>query len=459
MKYLKQNKGFYRGVISLMLPLIIQNFTTASMSLADTFMVGALGETELAAVSMANTPFFVLMLFSFGLQSGAGVLVAQYYGKGNMEAINRILGIGLYASAAVTSVFALLSFLFPWALMGILTNNGTLIGPGAAYARIVGFSFFFNSLSGLYCAVQRSMGNPRVGAVVLSGSGLLNVFLNYILIFGKLGFPQLGVAGAAIATLLSRIAEVLVLVPYAVRSRHLPLMPRQLFRPGRVIVSDFIKYSLPVVCNELLWSLAFSAYTVIIGHMPGSTPLLAAYTIAGNMDRLMSVGVFACGASAAVIVGREIGVGNQKELFGKSIALNFTALLFGLFSAAVVLAVRALAARQFIFPLVNMSDAAASIAMFMLLVIAIFLPLRAVNITNIVGVLRGGGDVRFAMLTDTLPMYLLCVPLAAFIGLVLQKDIRAVYLCICLDEFVKAVLLFSRLRSRRWINDVTREKL
>ena len=460
MNYLKkQELGFYRGVIRLMLPMVVQNFVSASLAMADTFMVGALGETELAAVTMANTPFFILMVFSFGIQSGAGVLVAQYHGKGNLAVINRVMGMGLYVSAAVTITVGLLSFLFPETLMRVLTNNEALVSPGATYARIVGFAFFFASLSGLYSAVHRSMENPRIGALVLSGSGLLNIFLNYILIFGKLGFPQLGVAGAALATLISRAAEVAVLIPYARRSRRLPLIPALILRPGKVIMRDFIRYTLPVVFNEMLWALAFSLYAVIIGHMPDNTPLLAAYTICVNLDRLLSVGLFAFGASVSVIIGREIGLGRQNELYGKGVALNMLGLLFGALTALLTLLLRGLAVRQWIFPLVHLSPDAVGTAMFMLLLLAVSLPLRSLSLTNIVGVFRGGGDVRFAMLVDILPMYLLTVPMAALSGLVLKLGIRAVLLCIFADDLIKTALSLPRLRSKKWINDVTRENI
>ena len=456
-RHLKQEKGFYKGVLTLMLPLIAQNFITSSMALADTFMVGALGETALAAVTMANTPFFIMLVLSFGIQSGAGVLVAQYHGKGNKAAINRVLGVGLYVSLAASTLLALLSFFFPETLMRLLTNNEELVVPGAAYARIVGFSYVFASVSGLYAAVQRSMENPRIGAIVLCSSGLLNVFLNYCLIFGKFGLPQLGIAGAAVATLISRVAEVLVMVPYALRSRHLPLSPKLLLRPGRDMARDFVRYAAPVVFNELFWSLAFSLYAVIIGHMPNNTPLLAAYTLAGNLDRLLSVGMFSCGGAAAIVVGREIGLGRQKTLYSKGIALNGMALLFGLLSGIVIFLVRSFASESLLFPLLKLGDEASRIAMYMLLVLTVVAPLRAVNLANIVGVFRGGGDVRFAMYLDILPMFFLCVPLAALVGLVLDLGIYVVYICVYADDLIKACFSFPRLASRRWINDVTRD--
>ena len=264
MRLIREEKDFIRDAILLMLPMILQNFVTFSMSMADTFMVGVLGETALAAVTMANSPFYVMQLMIFGVQSGMSVLVAQYHGRGDQEAINRVMGIALFVSTTISGLLAVTAFCIPEQIMRVLTNNADLIAPGAAYTRYVGFSYFFAAISGVYIAAQRSTENPRLGAVLLTVSGVLNIFLNWVLIYGKLGAPMLGCAGAAIATLISRAFEVAVLCVYARFSRRLPLMPRALLHPGRVIAKDFAKYALPVVCNECLWSLAFSLYTVIM---------------------------------------------------------------------------------------------------------------------------------------------------------------------------------------------------
>ena len=224
MHYLRQGRGFYRNAISLMLPMILQNLVTNFMALADTFMVGILGETELAAVSMANSVFFVLSLVIFGIQSGTGVLVAQYYGKGRLDAINRIMGMGYYVSIGLTAVVALLACLFPMQMMRIVTNNPDLWEPGAEYSRIVGFSYVCMSFSGVYIAVQRSMENPKLGAILLTVSGALNILLNYMLIFGRLGAPAMGCAGAAVATLISRAFEVVVILGCMLWSKRLSLI-------------------------------------------------------------------------------------------------------------------------------------------------------------------------------------------------------------------------------------------
>ncbi len=459
MHYLRQGRGFYRSAIALMLPMILQNLVTNFMALADSFMVGALGETELAAVTMANSVFYVLSLIIFGIQSGTGVLVAQYYGKGRLDAINRIMGMGYYVSLGLTALIALLAFFFPMQLMQLVTNNPDLWEPGAEYARIVGFSYVCMAFSGVYIAVQRSMENPGLGAILLTVSGALNILLNYMFIFGKWGAPAMGCAGAAVATLLSRVFEVLVVTGCFFRSKRLPVKPGLMLRPGRIIAGDFIKYSLPVVLNEGMWSLAMSLYSIIMGHMPNSTPILAAYTIAGNIDRMAAVALFAAGNATAVIIGRDIGCGDTKEIYGKGVALNFVCFVTGIISMGLLLTIRATLLDGFIFPLMDISAEAGELAKMMLAFIAVVMPLRSLNLCNIVGVFRGGGDVRFGLICDIGPLYCVCLPAAALCGLVFGLGITAVYVCICLDDFCKVFLCLPRLRSGKWINSVTRETL
>ena len=426
------------------------------MSMADTFMVGVLGETALAAVTMANSPFYVMQLMIFGVQSGMSVLVAQYHGRGDQEAINRVMGIALFVSTTITGLLAVAAFCIPEQIMRVLTNNADLVAPGAAYTRYVGFSYFFSAISGVYIAAQRSTENPRLGAVLLTVSGALNIFLNWVLIYGKLGAPMLGCAGAAVATLISRAFEVAVLCVYAGVSRRLPLMPRALLHPGRVIAKDFAKYALPVVCNECLWSLAFSLYTVIMGHMGNNTPILSAYTIAGNLQRMMTPASFAAGGAAAVLIGREIGRGNRDQVQRKAWVLDGLALVVGLVCMGIIALVRNVLLRPYILPLMHMEGAACDIAMYMMGVLMLVQPVSSVSLTNIVGVLRGGGDVRYAMLCDVGPLYAVCLPLAALTALVWKLDIRYVYPLMSIDVIVQIFLCVPRLRSGKWIHDVTR---
>ena len=222
------NRGaaFYRNVVRLALPILLQNLCTTLLGLIDTFMVGALGEAPLAAVLVANIPVFVIQLVIFGLQSGSSVLISQFWGKGDTESINRVIGLGCYVAGAISLAFASVMFFLPEQLMGLLTDNQELVPLAAQYARIVGFSYIFNSLTGVYVGAHRSMENPKLGMIIFGASMLTNAFLNWVFIFGNLGAPALGVVGAAVATLSARVLEFVIMFSYAQARRALPAGPR-----------------------------------------------------------------------------------------------------------------------------------------------------------------------------------------------------------------------------------------
>ena len=256
--YLKRGRSFYRDVIKLALPIVAQNLVTTSLGLVDTLMVGTLGEAPLAAVAQANIPVFVIQLVIFGLQSGSSVLISQFWGKGDTDSINRVIGIGAYAAGAISVLFGAVMFLFPDQLMGLLTDNADLIPLAAGYARIVGFSYILNSLTGVYVGAHRSMENPKLGLVIFSVSMCTNTFLNWVFIFGNLGAPALGVVGAAVATLSSRVLEFAVMAVYALTNKRFRLRFPLLLRPGGALIGKFIRYSSPVVLNETMWGLGTS---------------------------------------------------------------------------------------------------------------------------------------------------------------------------------------------------------
>lgn len=183
--YLRREPGFYRRLFRLALPLIIQNLITTSLGFVDTFMVGLLGSNELSAVTAANAPIYLIQVIIFGLMSGLTILVSQYWGKQDLDAINRCMGFAMYAGLVIAAAMAAALFLFPHQVLLLVTDNRTLVEMGAPYLRIVGISYIFNAVSSVYVSMQRSAENPALGMKVFAASMLLNTFLNYCLIFGK----------------------------------------------------------------------------------------------------------------------------------------------------------------------------------------------------------------------------------------------------------------------------------
>lgn len=454
-RYMKRGKRFYKNLFALAFPIVLQNLIMTSLGMVDTFMVGLLGEAPMAAVTVANTPVFIIQLLIFGIQSGSSVLISQYWGKQDNASINRIIGIGVYLAGIVSTAFALALYLFPIQTMSIFSNNQELIPIAAEYAKIVGFSYIFNSITGVYTGAHRGMENPKLGLFIFSISMLVNTFLNWVLIFGKLGAPAMGVAGAALATLISRAVEFVIMMVYAKTNHRFKLMPRLLLCPGRAMLKKYVKYSTPVVLNETLWGMGTSIYPTIMGHMQNSKEILAAYTIAGNVDKLCTVAVFAIAGTAAIIVGKEIGKGNKSEVYDVGSALTMVAFLMGIVTGVIMLFLVHVFIAPYIYPIFGLSPLSCQIATMMQTITFVFLAARAFNSTNIVGVLRGGGDVRAAALIDTCPLWFAAIPMAAICGLVLQLDIVWVLLAMVLENIIKFGFGLWRFRSRKWINDLT----
>jgi len=457
--YLHQPKGFYKRLFLLALPVIVQNFITTSLGFLDTFMVGLLGSDQMSAVTVANVPVFIIQLIVFGLQSGSSVLISQYWGRGDRESINRVMGIGFFIAGGVSVLFAIVLCAFPAQVLYLITDNLTLVTLAEPYLRIVGFSYIFNSLSSIYIGMQRSIENPRFGMIVFAISMLCNTLGNYVLIFGKLGLPALGITGAAVATLLSRVVEFVVAFSYAFRCRTMPLMKHAILRPGMDMLRKFLRYSAPVLINETLWGTGFSMITVIMGHMANSSDLIAAYTLAGNIDKLMTSGVFGIAAAVSVIVGKEIGIGGSRESvvrIGKAVCL--TAFLFALALGGVELLAFFTLLRPYVLPLFSLSAGAAAMCAVMVYCYAGVMPLHGFSSTMVVGVLRGGGDVRASLLIDNFPLWCMELPLMCLLGLVLKVPNEVFCLCIAIEHLAKTPVGLWRIHGGKWVHDITRSE-
>ena len=453
---LHRESGFYRRLWTLAAPMILQNIITTSLGFADIFMVGLLGNAEMAAATAANVPVFIIQVVIFGFQSGMAVLVSQYWGRGDTDSINRCLGVALYAVTGFSTLLALITFLFPAQVLRLITPKAELVDLAVRYIQIVGFSYIFNGISSIYAGIQRSTEYPKFGMLLFGVSMCVNTFLNFVLIFGHFGAPAMGITGAAVATLTSRVVEFVIAAVFALSSRRLPLRWSCILRPGRAIVRSFLTYSTPVVCNEAMWSIGTSMLTVIMGHMANSQDMLAAYALVGNIDKLSTVVCFGLAGSAAVIVGKEIGQGHSRErVYEVSWTLLLVSMLVGGAVMALLLVLLPTFFRPVLFPLFQLAPGAAEAATYLAVVYAVFMPMRAFDITNITGVLRAGGDARVASLIDIGPLWLAAIPLMALAGLVLDAPTWVVCIAMQAENLLKCPIGLIRFHSRKWINDVT----
>lgn len=453
---IRREAGFYRNLLKLSMPIVLQNLITFSLGLIDTFMVSQLGNAEMAAVTAANVPVFLLISIVFGVQSGLGILASQYWGKKDMRSISRAIGVASMVGMAVAAVLAAILFFFPVEVMDLLSNKHELSVLGAPYLQLIGISYIFNMFSSVYASAQRSAENPGFGMKLFGASTLINTGLNYLLIFGKLGLPMLGVQGAAIATLCARICEFIICMLYALRDKRIRMQWAEFFRPGLSMLRRFLKYASPVVLNEAAWGLGNSLLTVILGYTENSVDMLAANAVMGNLNRLFLVFCFGLGAATAVLVGKAIGQGQSKdEIMSLSRALLRFTVVSGAVLAAVALATIPLLCQPVVFPLFKLFGESAHIAAALAVTGFASIPLHAYAISAVTGVLRAGGDVVWGAALDLGPQWLIALPLTALCALVLKTGIWPIALAMQTESLVKIPLCIYRVGTRKWISDVT----
>lgn len=450
---LVRDRGFYKIVLSLAIPMTLQNVMQLLLNMMDTVMLGRLGdrsEAVISAANLANQPYFVYSLFLFGMVSGMSVLIAQYWGKGDTDTINAVAGIATLAALAVGGIFTLVCYLFTPQVMGLFTTSQEVIELGVGYLRIVLSSYLVASLTTLLCGVMRSTEQVTIALVSNTTAILLNIALNYVLIFGKLGLPALGINGAAIATLISRIIELMMVLIYVIlMEKRVKLNPLRMLRIRRGLVKDFIRYSLPVICNETFWGLGITLHSVVIGNL-GDAPY-AAYSVANIVERIGLLAAIGFANATLIIIGKEIGAGRSENAYPYAKTMLTLSVILGAVMSCVVLLVRGPVVSLF-----NVADETKASAMNIISVMSAVILAKSFNTTAIVGVIRGGGDTLTAMLFDFVPMWAFSIPLGFIAAYLIKLPVWWVYACLMSDELLKLTFCVLRIRSRKWIRNVTR---
>jgi putative MATE family efflux protein len=446
-KYLFCGKQFYRQLFILALPITLQNLITSGLNMIDTIMLGWVGETEIAAVGIANQYFFLFNLIFIGIFSGCSVFIAQFWGHQNEASIRKVLGLGLLSASLVALLFSLCAVFFPAQIMMVFSKDGAVIHVGSSYLRIVGLSYLFTAVGFGYSAAARSIGNTVLPMLVSTLALLCNTILNYLLIFGHGGMPALGVEGAAIATVVARLLEVMILVAFADRIPALQVRWRDLQRITGEYVARIYKTVLPVILNDTTWGLAFVVYSVVFARM--STQAITAVQITNTVHNLFFVVIFGIANAAAVMIGHRIGEGKEEE--GGDYAWSFALLSL---ASGVVLGLFLAICAPYILSSFKISREVYQSALFIMYFTALFMPIRVFSTVGIVGVLRGGGDVRFAFVTEAFTMWCIGVPVAFWSAFVLHCPVEYVVILISIEELTKSLVVLYRLVSQRWLKNV-----
>ena len=444
-------KNFLHDLVVLVIPIVIQNLITSTVQMADTIMLGRVSQTALSASSLAGQSAFLLYMFYYGLGSALTILVSQYWGKNDTETIGRIFGIGLIISGAVVIPVTLLCMCIPEAVMKVWTDVPELVSSGAVYLRIVSISYLFMGITQPYLAVMRSCERVKLSTLISCSALILNIGLNSLLIFGLFGFPRLGLQGAAIATAVSRGIEMLICFIDYRKQAILNHNPLKWFQIPSALVQDFRRYCMPAVINDVLWSFAYNMNSVIMGHL--GSDMVAASSVVGVARELVAVIGFAISSAAAIMLGKEIGEGNNELAFRDADAILITTFLVCIVQGIILYALRPSIAQAVI-----LSDTARSYLMYMLTISCFYQVLQVMNTTLIAAIFRCGGDTRYGVRLDLLTMWGLTVPLGLISAFVLKLPPLTVYTILCIDEVSKLPFAAAHYKSGTWNRNLTRSQ-
>ena len=445
-------KNFYKQVCLLIIPMALQNLINVGVQAADVFMLGRVGEKVLSGASLAGQIQFIMTLILFGTTSGATVLTAQYWGKKDTRTIEKILGMGMLIGIGGALAFALAAELIPETLLRIYTNDPEVIAEGAKYLRIVALSYVIMAATQVYLYIMRSIERVVIATVVYGASLIVNIIVNAVLIFGLIGFPKMGIEGAAIGTLISRILGLMIVIWYAkFRNKVVRFHLSDMWNIDKVLLKDFLFYATTVILNELVWGMGSSANTAVIGHLGSAA--VAANSVVQVVRELSTVVVFGVSNATAIYLGKTIGE-RQYEL-AKAYGRRFAVLsvITGFIAAGIIL-VSAPAVSRFM----TLSPEAKSYLMFMFFVMSYFALCQAINTTLVVGVFRSGGDTRFGLRLDATTMWCCSILLGAIAAFVFRASVPVVYALLMSDEVIKVPITVKRFLGYKWIKNVTREQ-
>ena len=448
-----EERSVYGRIVKLTGPIIIQNLLSAFVTSADVVMLNFVGQEHISAVSLATQYATVLFMILYGLGTGVTMLSAQYYGKGDMQAVEAVQGIALRFSVGVTALFTAAALLVPRAMMRVFTPDPQLITIGAGYLRNVAPAYLCWGVIEIYLATLRSVGRVGISTALNTAAFTLNILLNAVFIFGLFGAPKLGAAGVALATSISRVVELVLTLIVSARNRVIRLKVSQMFIRSKALFRDFLRMAMPATLNDVSWGLAFSMYSVIIGQFLG-TDMVAANSFTSLVRTFGTVLCFSLASGGGIFLGQLLGDGRMEEADKGASAMMKMTVLSGIVGGLIVLA-----ATPFALRFANLTDQGKHYLKVMLLINTYYVMGQAVNTSLIAGVFRAGGDSRFGFICDTIDMWCYAVPLGFLAAAVLKLPPLWVYFLLCTDEFVKWPWVIGHYRSRKWLRNITRENV
>lgn len=446
--------GFRSKMYKLLIPIVVQNLLSAAVSSSDVVMLNYVGQSSISAVSLAANYANVLSMIYYGLGTGATLLCAQYFGKKDFRAIRAVEGIALRYSVLLSFGVALMAFLIPNRLMQLFTNDAELIAIGGSYLRIMSITYLCWGILEIYLAVLRSIGRVTICMSLNILAFSLNILLNAVFIFGLFGAPKLGAAGVGIATAVSRVVELIGCFVVSAFSKDVKLNPAYMLIRNKVLREDFIRLAIPALGNDLSWGVAFSMYSVILGHLGNDA--VAANSLVVVVRNLSTTFCFAVASAGGILLGNVMGEGKLERAKRYASDVMKMTVFSGFIGGVIVLALMPFILR---FAAASLTETALGYLRVMLLINTYYIMGAAVNTSLIAGVFRAGGDTRFGLICDTIDMWGYAVPLGFIAAFVLKLPVLWVYFLLCTDEFVKWPWVIGHYRSGKWVKNITRDNL
>ncbi|MBQ3009457.1 MAG: MATE family efflux transporter [Oscillospiraceae bacterium] len=443
-------KEFFSTVMAITIPIALQNVISFGVNAMDSIMLGTLGDIAVSGANLGGQPFFLMSMIGFGLAGGGSVLISQYWGRGNKEVIRKVMRISMLAITIVAVLASIVCFFFPYQVMSLYTHEADVQAAAASYLRVLSLGFVFYAIANNYMSSLRAVESVKMSTAIYGMSFFVNVFFNYMFIFGKFGAPKLGIVGAALGTTIARIFEFVAITVYMYGfEKKIGYRMHCMFKIDKSLIPDFIHHALPVVGNEMIWGMGATVTSMIMGRI-GST-FVAANSITNVIAQLAQVFIFGIANASAVVCGKTIGEGKMERAQKAANTLLLMGITFGLISTCVILLLR----NPFL-TIYDITPQAKENAYNMMFVLAMVQPVAAIDIISIVGILRGGGDTKLALMLDGGGMWVINIPMGILTGLVLKIPPALIFLAMRTDSFIKIFIEFRRITSGSWMRTVTR---
>lgn len=444
-----KNKSFYTRTLRLMAPVILQQLITVGVNFMDNLMIGGFGETQISAAAFGNQFYSMFQFICMGLGSGAVVLSAQFWGRKEIDPMRRVAAIAMRLALCLCAAFTLVSVAFPQVIMGIFTHESAVIAVGTPYMRLIGLTFLLSGLSSTATYLLRSTGKVNIPLIGSAGAFFINIFFNWVFIFGKLGAPRLELVGAAVGTILARVFEFCFVFGYFVfRDKNFGFRPRHFFLAGGELWGQYFKFGLPVLVSDTLLGVSLALTTVIIGHM-GEEAAAASAMILSEVNLVDVVNMGMAGASA-VVIGNTIGEGDIPRAKREGNTYMLLSLFMGLL---LIIPLRLLEGPYF--SMYNIAEHTQTMAHSMLMYVCLWMPIQANAYASSKGILRGGGDSTFLLFADSALVWLFSLPVGALAAFVWNASPVLVYVILRIQFPLKGIVCFIRYATGKWIKVIS----